>query len=164
MDKIKVIGQQVLSGKIYISGSKNSVVSLIPAAILSDRVIIEKIPRISDVDNLEVILDYLGVSYKYDGDSIFIDSTSMVNRDITSLYSSKLRASYYFMGALLGRFGKVRISLPGGCEIGKRAFDFHLKGFLDDCFFFIFCEVEMLTIVIFFQEFIQIFSRGSLRR
>lgn len=129
MDRIKVIGKQTLSGKIYISGSKNSVVSLIPAAILSDHVIIEKIPRISDVDNLETILDYLEVSYKYENDSLVIDSTNLVNKDITSIYSSKLRASYYFMGALLGRFGKVRISLPGGCEIGKRAFDFHLKGF-----------------------------------
>jgi len=129
LDRIKVIGKQTLSGKIYISGSKNSVVSLIPAAILSDCVIIEKIPRISDVDNLETILDYLGVYYKYDGNSLIIDSTNLVNKDITSVYSSKLRASYYFMGALLGRFGKVRISLPGGCEIGKRAFDFHLKGF-----------------------------------
>ena len=129
MDKIKVIGQQVLSGKIYISGSKNSVVSLIPAAILSDEVVIEKIPRISDVYNLEIILDYLGVSCKYDKDNLLIDSTNLVNKDITSSYSSRLRASYYFMGAMLGRFGKVRISLPGGCEIGKRAFDFHLKGF-----------------------------------
>lgn len=129
MDRIKVIGKQILSGKIYISGSKNSVVSLIPAAILSDHVIIEKIPRISDVDSLETILDYLEVSYKYENNSLAIDSTNLVNKDIISIYSSKLRASYYFMGALLGRFGRVRISLPGGCEIGKRAFDFHLKGF-----------------------------------
>ena len=111
MDKIKVIGRQTLSGKIYISGSKNSVVSLIPAAILSDKTVIEKIPRISDVDNLH------------------INSVNMVNKDIPLEYSSKLRASYYFMGALLGRYGRVKISLPGGCEIGQRAFDFHLKGF-----------------------------------
>ncbi len=129
MDRIKVIGEQTLSGKIYISGSKNSVVSLIPAAILSDNTVIEKIPKISDVDNLEEILDYLNVSYDYSGDSLYIDSTKLVNKDITSVYSTKLRASYYFMGALLGKYKKVRISLPGGCEIGRRAFDFHLKGF-----------------------------------
>ncbi|MBR3898080.1 MAG: UDP-N-acetylglucosamine 1-carboxyvinyltransferase [Bacilli bacterium] len=129
MDKIKVIGEQILSGKIHISGSKNSVVSLIPAAILSDNVVIEKVPNISDVKNLELILDYLNVSYKFDNDSLFINTSDMINKDITSFYSTKLRASYYFMGALLGKYKKVRISLPGGCEIGRRAFDFHLKGF-----------------------------------
>ena len=129
MDKIKVIGRQTLSGKIYISGSKNSVVSLIPAAILSDRTVIEKIPRISDVDNLEEILEFLNVDFKYSDNNLHINSINMVNKDIPLEYSSKLRASYYFMGALLGRYGKVKISLPGGCEIGQRAFDFHLKGF-----------------------------------
>ena len=129
MDKIKVIGRQTLSGKIYISGSKNSVVSLIPAAILSDKTVIEKIPRISDVDNLEEILDFLNVDFKYSDNNLHINSVNMVNKDIPLEYSSKLRASYYFMGALLGKFGKVKISLPGGCEIGQRAFDFHLKGF-----------------------------------
>ena len=129
MDKIKVIGRQTLSGKIYISGSKNSVVSLIPAAILSDKTVIEKIPRISDVDNLEEILDFLNVDFKYSDNNLHINSINMVNKDIPLEYSSKLRASYYFMGALLGRYGKVKISLPGGCEIGQRAFDFHLKGF-----------------------------------
>ncbi len=129
MDKIKVIGGQVLNGKIYISGSKNSAVSLIPAAILSDKVVIEKVPRISDVNSLMEILQYLNVDLKFDGDSLYIDSTNMVNKDITTEYSTKLRASYYFMGALLARFKKVVISLPGGCSIGKRSFDFHLNGF-----------------------------------
>ena len=115
LDKIKVIGGQTLSGKINISGSKNSVVSLIPAAILSDSTVIEKIPRISDVDNLEQILDYLNVSYEYVGDSLHIDSVNLMNKDITSVYSSKLRASYYFMGALLGRCKRVRISLWERC-------------------------------------------------
>lgn len=129
MDKIKVIGRQTLSGKIYISGSKNSVVSLLPAAILSDEVVIEKVPHISDVDNLEEILRYLGVKFSLESGTIHIDSTSMVNKPITLEYSSKLRASYYFMGVLLSKFKKVEISLPGGCNIGARSFDFHLKGF-----------------------------------
>lgn len=129
MDKIKVIGRQTLSGKIYISGSKNSVVSLLPAAILSDEVVIEKVPHISDVDNLEEILRYLGVKFSLESGTIYIDSTSMVNKPITLEYSSKLRASYYFMGVLLSKFKKVEISLPGGCNIGARSFDFHLKGF-----------------------------------
>lgn len=129
MDKIKVIGRQTLSGKIYISGSKNSVVSLLPAAILSDEVVIEKVPHISDVDNLEEILRYLGVKFSLESGTIHIDSTSMLNKPITLEYSSKLRASYYFMGVLLSKFKKVEISLPGGCNIGARSFDFHLKGF-----------------------------------
>ena len=129
MDKIKVIGKQTLSGKIYISGSKNSVVSLLPAAILSDEVVIEKVPHISDVDNLEEILRFLNVKFSLESGTIHIDSTQMENKPITEEYSSKLRASYYFMGALLSKFGKVKISFPGGCNIGKRSFDFHLKGF-----------------------------------
>ena len=129
MDKIKVIGKQTLSGKIYISGSKNSVVSLLPAAILSDEVVIEKVPHISDVDNLEEILRFLNVRFSLESGTIHIDSTHMVNKPITEEYSSKLRASYYFMGALLSKFKKVEISLPGGCNIGKRSFDFHLNGF-----------------------------------
>ena len=129
MDKIKVIGGKTLSGQIYISGSKNSVVSLIPAALLSDKVVIKKIPHISDVSNLESILSYLNVKYEFKNDSLYIDSTGLVNKEITSEYSTKLRASYYFMGALLGRYKKVSISLPGGCEIGARTFDYHLKAF-----------------------------------
>ena len=129
MDKIKVIGKQTLSGKIYISGSKNSVVSLLPAAILSDECVIEKVPHISDVDNLEEILRFLNVKFSLESGVIHIDSTHLINKPITEEYSTKLRASYYFMGALLGRFKKVEISLPGGCNIGARSFDFHLKGF-----------------------------------
>lgn len=129
MDKIKVIGKQILSGKIYISGSKNSVVSLLPAAILSDETVIEKVPHISDVDNLEEILRYLNVKFSLESGTIHIDSRQMVNIPITEDYSSKLRASYYFMGAMLGKFKKVEISFPGGCNIGTRSFDFHLKGF-----------------------------------
>ena len=129
MDKIKVIGKQTLSGKIYISGSKNSVVSLLPAAILSDEVVIEKVPHISDVVNLEEILRFLNVKFSLESGTIHIDSTEMINKPITEEYSSKLRASYYFMGAMLSRFKKVEISLPGGCHIGARPVNFHLKGF-----------------------------------
>lgn len=129
MDKIKVIGKQTLSGKIYISGSKNSVVSLLPAAILSDECVIEKVPHISDVLDLEDILRFLNVRFSLESGTIHLDSRQMVNKPILEEYSSKLRASYYFMGAMLARFNKVEISFPGGCNIGKRSFDFHLKGF-----------------------------------
>lgn len=129
MDRIKIVGQNILRGEIVVSGSKNSVVSLIPAAILSDSVCIKNIPQISDVHDLEEILRYLNVSFKYIDDQLLIDSSSLVNKEIGTSFSKKLRASYYFMGALLGKFKKVSISLPGGCEIGARKFDFHLKAF-----------------------------------
>ena len=83
MDKIKVIGKQTLSGKIYISGSKNSVVSLLPAAILSDEVVIEKVPHISDVENLEEILRFLNVKFSLESGTIHIDSTEMIKKPIT---------------------------------------------------------------------------------
>ena len=129
MDEIKVIGGQVLSGKINISGAKNSVVALIPAAILCDKSIISNVPHISDVDNLEKILKYLDVDFSLNGDTLSIDTINMVNKPIDNVYSKKLRASYYFMGALLGRFKRVEISLPGGCVIGKRPMDIHFSGF-----------------------------------
>ena len=129
MDRIKIVGQKKLCGEIVVSGSKNSVVSLIPAAILSDNACIKNVPQISDVHNLEEILDYLNVSFDYRDDMLHIDSSSLVNKEIGIAFSTKLRASYYFMGALLGKFKKVSISLPGGCEIGARKFDFHLKAF-----------------------------------
>ena len=129
MDKIKVIGEQTLSGKIYISGAKNSAVALIPAAILSDKAVIDRVPNISDVKSLREIMEYLGVETRVSDGKMFVDATNIENRDITKEYSTKLRASYYFMGALLAKFKKVVISLPGGCSIGKRSFDFHLNGF-----------------------------------
>ena len=129
MDKIKVIGEQTLSGKIYISGAENSAVALIPAAILSDKAVIDRVPNISDVKSLREIMEYLGVETRVSDGKMFVDATNIENRDITKEYSTKLRASYYFMGALLAKFKKVVISLPGGCSIGKRSFDFHLNGF-----------------------------------
>ena len=128
--KIVINGNKVLSGEIKVSGAKNSVVALIPAAILCDEeVIIDNVPNISDIDALEEILVYLGVKVKREGSSITISSKNMRNEEIPCILASKLRASYYFMGSLLGRYRNVKMCFPGGCSIGKRPINLHLKGF-----------------------------------
>ena len=101
MSKIKIRGGYKLSGEIEISGSKNSVVALIPAAILCDeKVEISNVPNISDVDSLEEILRYLNADIQKNKDSIIIDSRKIINKEIPEEMSQKLRASYYFMSSL----------------------------------------------------------------
>ncbi len=130
MHIIKINGGNILNGEITVSGAKNSVVGLIPAAVLCDEdVNIYNVPDLSDVENLKLILDYLNIQVESKEDYMRIIPTNMVNKPIDSEFSKKLRASYYFMGALLGRYGHVEISFPGGCVIGARPIDLHLKGF-----------------------------------
>lgn len=131
MKVIKVTGNRHLKGTIKISGAKNSAVALIPAAILCDESVkISNIPNISDIDALEEILEYLNAKVKRtdDGD-IYIDSENIINREIPETIAKRLRASYYFMGALLGKYKKAELYFPGGCTIGSRPIDLHLKGF-----------------------------------
>ena len=130
MSKIEIIGGKKLSGVIEVGGAKNSAVALIPAAILcGDVVNINNVPNISDIYALEEILLSLGVDVKYDNHSIEINSSNMFNAVIPWELSSKLRASYYFMGALLAKYKSVRMCFPGGCSIGERPINLHLKGF-----------------------------------
>ena len=131
MKKIKIEGGYPLTGTIKISGAKNSAVALIPAAILCDEnVKITNIPKISDIDALEEILKYLNAKVERTEDGeIYIGSCNIENKPIPYEDSKKLRASYYFMGALLGRHKKIEMYFPGGCTIGARPIDLHLKGF-----------------------------------
>ena len=130
MSKIKIEGGHLLQGVINISGAKNSAVALIPAAILCDEeTTITNVPEISDVDSLEEILTCLNANVKREKNSVTIDSKLVENKIIPEELSIKLRASYYFMGALLGKFHKVEMYFPGGCSIGERPIDLHLKGF-----------------------------------
>ena len=130
MSNIVIRGKKVLSGEIKVSGAKNSVVALLPAAILCDEsVVIKNVPNISDIDALEEILNYLGVSVQRGSREITINSKNMKNDEISCVLASRLRASYYFMGSLLGRFHKVKMCFPGGCSIGERPINLHLKGF-----------------------------------
>ena len=131
MKILKIHGGKELEGKIKISGAKNSAVALLPATILcDDTVTLHNVPDISDVDALVDILNYLGAKVdNYEEESYRIDTKQMQNREIIEEMSNKLRASYYFMGALLGKYKKAVVSYPGGCSIGSRPIDLHLKGF-----------------------------------
>ena len=130
MKRIKIEGGHKLTGSIQISGAKNSAVALVPASLLSDgEVTIDNIPNISDIDALNEILEYLGAKVTRDGLIMKIDSSSIVNKEIPEDISKKLRASYYFMSSLLGKYKKVEMYFPGGCSIGARPIDQTLKGY-----------------------------------
>ncbi len=130
MRKIVIQGGKELSGTIKISGAKNSAVALIPAAILSDdEVTIYNVPNISDRDALIEIIKLLEGNVELDGDALKLDMRNIKNKVIPEELSKKLRASYYFMGALLGKYKKVEMFFPGGCNIGARPINLHLKGF-----------------------------------
>ena len=130
MKQIKIKGKNKLTGTIRISGAKNAAVALIPAAILSDEdVTICNVPEISDINSLEEILRYLDVKFSRATEPIIINPKDMTNKEIPEDISRKLRASYYFMGALLSKYKKVEMYFPGGCNIGSRPINLHLDGF-----------------------------------
>ena len=129
MKILKIKGGNKLTGSINIGGAKNSAVALVPAAILSDQSTILNVPEISDIKALKEILTYLNVDYKTKDDKLIIDAKRLKNKPITLEHSKLLRASYYFMGALLGKFKHAEMYFPGGCTIGQRPIDLHLKGF-----------------------------------
>jgi len=130
MDVYKINGQNRLSGKITVSGAKNSAVALIPASILADSpVTIEGIPEISDAWTLKALLEEIGGTVHFEDNKMTIDPSSMKAIPLPNGNVKKLRASYYFMGAMLGRFKEAVIGLPGGCFLGPRPIDQHIKGF-----------------------------------
>ena len=130
MKKIKINGGKELKGTIKISGAKNSAVALVPASLLSDGVVtIDNVPNISDIDALNEILEYLGAKVKREDNKMIIDQTNLVNKEIPEAKAKKLRASYYFMSALLGKYKHVEMYFPGGCAIGARPIDQTLKGY-----------------------------------
>ena len=130
MQKLFVQGGTPLNGKVRISGAKNSAVALLPAAILADsKVIIEGLPQISDVGILGELLEEIGGEVKWSGQTVHIDPSHMTAMPLPNGKVKKLRASYYFMGAMLGRFKQAVIGLPGGCHLGPRPIDQHIKGF-----------------------------------
>ena len=130
MKQFRIKGNNILKGTIEISGAKNSAVALVPASLLSDDVVtIDNVPNISDIDALNEILKYLGATVSRVNGTMTIDSKNMKNKEIPKQVSSKLRASYYFMSALLGKYKKVEMYFPGGCSIGARPIDQTLKSF-----------------------------------
>lgn len=130
MKKIIINGQNELEGTIRISGAKNAAVAIIPAAIMTDEeATICNVPEISDIDSLEEILSFLNIDVKRATESMIINPKNMENKVIPTEISSKLRASYYFMGALLAKYKYVEMYFPGGCKIGSRPINLHLEGF-----------------------------------
>lgn len=128
--KIKIRGNHPLTGEITISGAKNSAVALIPAAILADTpVVLEGVPDIQDVHSLIEILEIMGVKTSFTNHQLTIDPTEIISIPMPTGKINSLRASYYFMGALLGKFGEAVVGLPGGCYLGPRPINLHVKGF-----------------------------------
>lgn len=130
MEKLKILGGNKLNGTVRVSGAKNSAVALIPATILADSpVTIEGLPKISDVEILSSLLEEIGGTATMDGEDLTVDPSKMIAMPLPSGKVKMLRASYYLMGAMLGRFKKAVVGLPGGCHLGPRPIDQHIKGF-----------------------------------
>ncbi|HCT64141.1 MAG TPA: UDP-N-acetylglucosamine 1-carboxyvinyltransferase [Lachnospiraceae bacterium] len=131
MDKLVINGPSSLMGEVVISGAKNAAVAIIPAAIMADDVcIIENLPNIEDVKSLFTTINKIGAKCDFvDKHTLRIDSSGVENISATFDEVKKMRASYYLLGALLGRYKKAEVAMPGGCDFGTRPVDLHLKGF-----------------------------------
>ena len=130
MKKIVINGGRPLKGEVTISGAKNSVVALIPATILADDIVtLDGVPDISDVASLIDIMTIMGATIERKEDSLIIDPRGVKNMAMPFGKINSLRASYYFYGSLLGRYGQATVGLPGGCDLGPRPIDLHLKAF-----------------------------------
>lgn len=130
MEKLMISGGRPLQGTVNISGAKNSAIALIPAAILAEsEVILDNLPLLSDVAVYSEILEELGATVSWEGNQMKIDPTNIISLPMPNGPVKKLRASYYMMGAMLGRFKEAVIGLPGGCNFEPRPIDQHIKGF-----------------------------------
>ena len=130
MKKIVINGGRPLKGEVTISGAKNSVVALIPATILADDIVtLDGVPDISDVASLIEIMTIMGAKIERKEDSLIIDPRGVKDMPMPFGKINSLRASYYFYGRLLGRYGQATVGLPGGCDLGPRPIDLHLKAF-----------------------------------
>ncbi|GGH87082.1 UDP-N-acetylglucosamine 1-carboxyvinyltransferase [Pullulanibacillus pueri] len=130
MEKLLIEGGHRLNGTIQVSGAKNSAVALIPAAILANSTVtIDQLPDISDVRHLCELLEEIGGKVDFTDNVLTVDPSHMISMPLPNGRVKKLRASYYIMGAMLGRFKKAVVGLPGGCNLGPRPIDQHIKGF-----------------------------------
>ena len=131
MDRYVINGGRPLKGTVPICGAKNAAVAILPAVICSDEpCVIENIPNISDVEAIVSILEWMGAKVERPSkNSLRIDATTITSCEVPAEMSRKMRASYYFLGALLSRYRRAQVSLPGGCDLGPRPIDQHLKSF-----------------------------------
>ena len=132
MARYEINGGNPLNGTVTISGAKNAAVAILPAALLvKGKCRIENVPDISDVRILLSILEGMGAKIEYpEANVVEIDSSDVTCTKPDAALVKKMRASYYLMGALLGRFGKAHVALPGGCNFASRPIDQHIKGFI----------------------------------
>src|SRR5260221_8005419 len=130
MDKIIIEGGKALKGEATVGGSKNASLPIMVAALLADGPSrIEGVPRLKDVETMTQVLETLGAKASQEGSTLHVDATGLSKWEAPYDLVRTMRASIYVMGPLLARLGRARVSLPGGCAIGQRPIDFHLKGF-----------------------------------
>jgi UDP-N-acetylglucosamine 1-carboxyvinyltransferase len=130
LNKIIVTGGSTLEGTVTISGAKNAILPIIVAALLSsEKCVIQDAPRLADVETITEVLSILGADVNIEGGTLQIDSSNLKSYEAPYEYVRKMRASFLVMGPLLARLGRAKISMPGGCAIGTRPIDLHLKGF-----------------------------------
>lgn len=129
-EKFIIRGGNRLAGEVSVGGAKNAAVAILPATLLAaDKFVIENLPNIDDVVILLNILKRLGAEIDRSADgTVYIDTRNVRTSDVRIPLAKRLRASYYFLGSLLGRFGEAKVFLPGGCDIGSRPIDLHIKG------------------------------------
>ena len=151
MKNILLRGGRRLTGTLGIHGAKNAILPILSASLLAEEpVILNNCPRLSDIDNMLEILRRLGCRAEQEEDRIYIDSSDADGYRIDEQLSRRLRASLFILGPLIGRFGKAVLSYPGGCDIGMRPVDLHLKGLramgarIDEQFGYISCEAVRL--------------------
>lgn len=129
MDKFIVRGGRKLKGKVKISGAKNGVLAMMPATILAPGTyILKNVPNLRDVWTMSRLLNDMGIYSELNGDELLVDSYRINSFEAPYTHVKKMRASFYVLGPLVGRFGKAKVSLPGGCAWGPRPVDLHLKG------------------------------------
>ncbi len=129
MDKILVRGGKPLKGSVQIRGAKNSTLPLMAAAILAEQpCTLHNVPCLHDIFTMDKILSGMGMSIEFTGRYMTLDSSNLCGQEAPYDLVRKMRASFFVLGPLLGRLGRARVSLPGGCAIGTRPVDIHLKG------------------------------------
>lgn len=127
MDKIRVIGGNALKGTIVVKGAKNAVLPLMACALLTDdEMVFENVPHLADIDTMAHVLRHLGADVTHENETLRVRANAIKNFDAPYELVSKMRASFWVLGPLLGRFHQAKISLPGGCAIGTRPIDRHL--------------------------------------
>ena len=130
MDKIVIEGRRPLSGSVMASGAKNAVLPIMTAALMGDGPsVLNRVPDLRDTRTMIRLMEIVGAGCSYDKGRLEIDASTVHNPEAPYDMVKTMRASFYVLGPLLARFGKVKVSLPGGCAWGPRPVDFHLKGF-----------------------------------